>query len=225
MNFLALQDKILGFLHRPASEMRTIVKDEINAVLLHTQRLHEFKFSERLVEIAYPANTQMVRLTGACEGTPRNILNIQLLSSVGASYGQPLKIRTFNSLIQRRLKYEKLNSNSSDGPYNPHDNFVANARNFDAFLINDAVGLYPTPSENKALAVNLYIWLPALVDDEDTNFFTELAYDYVIDSTLSRLHLYLKDDARSEELDKRIATSFEALRLWDSQVREVTSDE
>lgn len=225
MTFLELQNKLLGYLHRPASEMGSIVEFEINAAILQVQRWHEFKFAERLVEITYPANTATLTLTGACEGTMRNLISAQMLSESGNGFGQVLKIINYNSLIQRRMKYEKTYSCNNDNPRTSHGDFVQEARGYDLFLMNDAIGLYPTPTVDVLLLLNLNIWLPELTDDTDHNFLTDYAYDFVIDKTLSRLHYYLKDDERSEEFDKKIAEDFEAMKQWDAQIRRVTDDE
>ena len=225
MTFLELRTKILGYLHRPASEMGSIVDFEINAALLQIQRWHEFKYVERLVEITYPASAQTLSLTGACEGTLRNLISAQALANTGANTGQVLKIVSYNTLMQRRLKYERNNTYNNSSPSLSHGEFVQEVRNYDLFLMNNEIGLYPTPSITVPLLLNLSIWLPALVDDSDSNFLTEVAYDFVVDKALSRLHYYLKDDERSEEFDKKIAEDFEALKQWDAQIRRVTDDE
>lgn len=219
MNFLALQNHILAYIHRPASEMRERVITEINLAKRSIERLHEFKYAERLVRIVYPANTLTLTLTGACEGSLRNLLSAQLLANADATNGQVLKTVTYNSLIQEKLKFEFGQHPNAERTYaeaiNSHSAYKL-------FLMSNAIGLYPTPTSDVNLLLNLSIWLPDLAEDEDTNFFLEFAEDLMIDKTLDRLSVFLKDDARLSVTKAQIAEGLEALFQWDSQIRLVT---
>ena len=217
MNLLALRTSVLGFINRPASELGDQVDEAINTVLLRMQRLHKFKFSERLVEVVYPANTLQLELTGACEGTPRDIISIQQLSGT-TKFGSRLKVLTYLDVINRRGTYANHYQADTTESVVTHSTFVNEIRGYDAFLVNNAIGLYPTPTVDVNLLVNLHIWLPELVEDTDENFFSELAHDLVVDMTLERMNIFLKEDDRTEISAKQIAEGWEALKQWDAHV-------
>lgn len=222
MNLLQLRTAVLSYINRPASEMSTDVDREINLVLLQLQRLHEFKYCERLVKIVYPANTLQLELTGACEGSPRNFISIQLLTDSAANNGAPLYIKQYNALQQARFKYQRLHTDTNATHNFSYEERVGFVDTYEAFLVSSALGLNPTPTVDVNLLLNLYVWLPNLEDDTDENFFTQLAGDLVIDMTVDRMNYFLKEDERIEISAAKIASSFEALRQWDSQIRLVT---
>lgn len=217
MDLQALRTSVLGFLNRPESELGTQVNEAINTVMLRMQRQHKFKFSERLVEITYPANTLQLELTGACEGTPRDFISIQQLTSA-QKFGPKLKLLTYLDVVNRRGAYANRYQADVTESMVPHSTFVNEIRGYDAFLVNNALGLYPTPTLDVNLLVNLHIWLPALEENEDSNFFSEFAYDLVVDMAVDRMNFYLKEDERVEVSAKQIAEGWEALKQWDAHV-------
>jgi len=220
MNFLELRTAVLGYINRPASEFDTFVGNEINAVLLQMQRLHEFKLSERLVKIVYPAATLQLDITGACEGLPRNYLNTQLLTNATDNEGQLIKICSYNALQSERFQYQRANGYSDYSELSPtHSDYVSMVQKVRMFLTGKAIGLYPVPITSINLLLNLSIWLPDLIDDTDTNFLTDFASDLIIDKAVDRLNYFMKEDARSEVAVKYTQEGWEALMQWDSQVR------
>jgi hypothetical protein len=173
--------------------------------MLRMQRLHKFKFSERLVEITYPANTLQLELTGACEGTPRDFISIQQLSGT-QKFGSKLKLLTYLDVVNRRGTYANRYQADTAESVVTHSTFVNEIRGYDAFLVNNALGLYPTPTVDINLLVNLHIWLPELAEDEDTNFFSEFAYDLVVDMTVDRMNFYLKVHMTALRLIKNVGS-------------------
>ena len=217
ITLLDAQNALLDYVNRPSSELAAQAKREINNALYWVQRQHEFKYTERLISVTYPANTLQLELTGACEGTPRNWLNVQLLGKSGATTGTLLSFLSYNDLQQERLTFQK-SWNQVDNEA-CHSTFVNSNHLYKCFLISTALGLYPTPSTDVELLVNMHVFLPRLVEDTDTNFLLEVGFDFVIDLALSRMNMYMKEDARVPVSDSALSKSLEALFQWDSQIR------
>lgn len=217
ITLLDARTALLDYVNRPSSEMASQADREINNALYWVQRQHEFKYTERLIAVTYPAGTLQLELTGACEGMPRNWLNAQLLSAAGETSGTLLEFTSYNALQQERLKFQK-DWNQVVGETNYSD-FVGKNHVYKCFLVNTALGLFPTPPVDVNLLVDLHIFLPRLSDDADTNFLLEVGYDFIIDLALSRMNMYLKEDARVPVSDSAMSKSLEALFQWDSQIR------
>ena len=221
ITLLDARTALLDYVNRPSSEMASQADREINNALYWVQRQHEFKYTERLIKVVYPANTLQLELTGACEGMPRNWLNLQLLSTVDDNSGLLLSVTSYNEIQQERLAFQRSwNETENPGSFST---FVTDAHQYRAFLTNAAFGLFPIPTVDLNVLVNLHIFLPRLVDDVSTNFLLEVGFDFIIDKALSRMNMYLKEDARVPVSEEQMAKDFESLVQWDSQIRRTSN--
>lgn len=221
ITLLDARTALLDYVNRPSSEMASQADREINNALYWVQRQHEFKYTERLIKVVYPANTLQLELTGACEGMPRNWLNLQLLSTVDDNTGLLLSVTSYNEIQQERLAFQRSwNETENPGSFST---FVTDAHQYRAFLTNAAFGLFPIPTVDLNVLVNLHIFLPRLVDDVSTNFLLEVGFDFIIDKALSRMNMYLKEDARVPVSEEQMAKDFESLVQWDSQIRRTSN--
>lgn len=217
ITFLDAQTALLDYVNRPSSEMATQAKREINNALYWVQRQHEFKYSERLINVLYSANTLLLELASACDGFPRNWLSFQLLANSTDTSGQLLATTSYNQIQQERAEYQK--KFGSPNTEHTHQEFTSDVHNSRIFLCDKSFGLYPTPTSDVSLLVNLHVFLPRLVADTDTNFLLELGFDFILDKALSRMNMYLKEDARVPVSEEQMAKDFESLIQWDSQIR------
>lgn len=221
ITLLDARTALLDYVNRPSSEMASQADREINNALYWVQRQHEFKYTERLIKVVYPANTLQLELTGACEGMPRNWLNLQLLSTVDDNSGLLLSVTSYNEIQQERLAFQRSwNETENPGSFST---FVTDAHQYRAFLTNAAFGLFPIPTVDLNVLVNLHIFLPRLVDDISTNFLLEVGFDFIIDKALSRMNMYMKEDARVPVSEEQMAKDFESLVQWDSQIRRTSN--
>ena len=217
ITFLDAQTALLDYVNRPSSEMATQAKREINNALYWVQRQHEFKYSERLINVLYPAGTLMLELNGACDGIPRNWLSFQQLAQPTDISGQLLEMTSYNQIQQERGGYQK--KFGSPNTEHTHQEYTSDVHGLRVFLCDKSFGLYPNPPANVSLLVNLHVVLPRLVTDTDTTFLLELGFDFIIDKALSRMNMYLKEDARVPVSEEQMAKDFESLVQWDSQIR------
>lgn len=219
---------ILDYINRPASEMLTQAKREIRNTLLWMQRIHKFQMCERLVRLTYPASQVTVDITEACDGRPRDFLNFQLLGSATSTSGSFLKAKTYNELMQERFKYERSKDPTGnefrDSTPEDDQTFANHVRSFSdgyVFLSGKNIGLFPTPTVDKYLLINLHVWLAELSADDDTNFLLENCYDFVLLKSLKRFNIYLKDEGRLPITNEEVTDGWVSVTQWDSEVMSV----
>lgn len=218
---------LLDFMNRPASELLTQAKREVNNALLWLQRKRAFKMTERLIRFTYPANELFIDLTTVCEGSIRNLINCAYLSSIEKTSGIQLAIYSYDAIQRKRRdfqgKFENVDPEYLTDPDQvpSHAEFVSRVNRFHLFQVGEnKLGLYPTPQQDIALMLNLNIWLPTLVNDSDTNFFFTYGYDVLLMRAMSRSTIYMKEDRRLEVIAADLADAYSALIEWDGQIRD-----
>jgi hypothetical protein len=203
-------------------------KREINLAIMDTQRKRAFKLTERMTSLVYPSGSFTVSLLNVCEGTVRDFIAVQMLSASGDSLGKPLKFRSYQTIVSERANWERTQTAPDlyvEDPNQPeansgHANFVRLNSSFDAFVINNHLGLYPKPTADTQLMLFTHVWLPLLVVDADTNFFLDYAYDYILLLALRRMHLFMKVDTRYAVTDTELTKLYQDLTDWDGSIAE-----
>jgi hypothetical protein len=225
--FSELFTDLLDAVNRPANDGLVAVKREINNAIMQTQRRHRFKMAERLVRFTYPAGADFVDLTDVCGGLPRDFIFLQSLAAPDSANGQHVDFMSYGYLMNERRNWNRsqtsaaeefLPANMPTGDESTHSAYVQNLHRFYAFLINSKIGLYPRPSSDVYLLLNLHIWLPKLVNDTDTNFFLDYCYDYVHMMALRKLHVFFKVDSRYSVTDKEVQEAWNDVQLWDGTI-------
>lgn len=61
-------------------------------------------------------------------------------------------------------------------------------------------------------------WLPDYSDNDDTDFLLEHCVDYMLLETYRSLQLFIKEDARLQVSDEKLANAWHALVAWDSNL-------
>lgn len=221
--FVTAYTDVLDYINRPAAEMATQAKREVNNAILWLQRKRAFKMSERLIRVTYPANALKINLSAACEGLLRNLLHVSMASAATDTIGKVLKITTYDRLMRERRQWqgdhEPLPEYQAINDPSTHSNHVDSLYKYRVFQMGESdIGLYPTPTADVTLVINLHIWLPELVADADTNFFLTYAYDVLLLRALSRANLYLKEDRRVPITKEELDDAYLALVEWDASI-------
>lgn len=221
--FVTAYTDLLDYINRPSSELLTQAKREINNALLWLQRKRPFKMTERLIRVTYPANALHINLSAACEGTLRNLLNVSMLATATDTVGKLLEITSYDLLMRERRQWqgdhEPLPEYQAINDPSTHSNYTDSIHKYRVFQVGENnIGLYPTPTIDVNLVIDLHIWLPELVATTDTNFFFIYAYDVLLLRALSRTNLYLKEDRRISVSQAELAESYEALIEWDASI-------
>lgn len=226
--FQELYTDLLDGVNRPAAESLTRVKREINNAIYDAQRRWKFQLTERLINFTYPANANMVSLTAACDGLPRDFITLQRADSTsGLPYGKPIDFKKYSEVTNDRRNWDRKQtgyaypvSNIDEGSMDPttHGSWVGEVHGNFAFLLNNKVGLYPRPTNDVPLLLNLHIWLPKLVNPEDTNFMLDYMYDYLYMVALRKLHLFFKVDSRYTPTAEEAALAWESVVAWDGSI-------
>lgn len=227
-DFSDLYTDVMDGLNRPVTETTVLAacKKRINDGIRLIQRRRAYRKTERLVTVTYPASTLMIDLTAVCEGKLRDLICVQVLGDSSANGGTILPYKSYAQLQAARMKYQTLNmpANLNEWQYITeffgHENFTTRVHRYYVFLMNGQVGLYPTPASDVNLLVFAHTWLPDLVNDTDTNFLLDWAYDLVHDYALHRMSVYLKQDNRTPLTKEEFIAGLEALDLLDSQMSE-----
>jgi hypothetical protein len=227
MTFLQVKRDLIDYVNRPETEqvgsagfgvtLIELAGREINKAIKWANRRHAFKYAEKRIKYAYPANTTFVTKS-TISADILSFLTIEVGNSAGADFGLPLQLRSHELLTRQRLNYEKrtvITDPNRDG----FSTFVTNTWTRVAFILGDNIGLFPTPATTQNLIITYNGLLPDLVNDSDTNFFLEIGYDFILSMALLRFTQYLKEDVRVETLEKRSADDWASLLAWDSVVR------
>lgn len=217
---------LLDYVNRPRAELGPAAARAINNTISLMQRRHRFKMSERLINLTYPSGQLSVDLSDAGQGTPRDYLSVQLIKpDAQGIMGIPLVIKNYSELTAEADKYNRTNradefkEEAFNEPYQLSTHVKRN-RAYDAFLVGNRLGLYPTPQNDVQLNIHFHVWLPKLVDDSDTNFLLEFCGDYVFTRALQTLQLSLKVDKRYPVTQAELADLWETVSQWDSQIRD-----
>lgn len=225
-NFSDIYTDVLDYINRPASELLARAKREVNNAMYFLQRKHMFVMSERIFRVTYPANTLLVDVTQAAEGTIRDYLNVQLLSGPTTTVGVPLHIKSYNEVLKERQQFQgrhesfDIEEQISDHPYDGQHDVIRNTNRYHLFLSGqNKIGLYPTPSQEVHLLFNCHIWLPKLEANNDTNFLLVYGYDAVLHLAVSNASHYLKEDRRLPNTNALFQEAYRSLMEWDASVR------
>lgn len=208
--------------------MLAACKREINLAIVDTQRRRPFKLTERLVTLAYPSAAFTISLAGVCDGIVRDFIGLQLLASSSDTLGQPLKFRSYQSILSERNNWARTNTTPDiyvENPLQPeansgHANYTSLNHRYDAFVVNNQLGLYPKPTEERQLMLMVHTWLPLLVADDDTNFFLTFCYDYILFLALQRMHLFMKVDTRYSVTEVHLEKLWKDIETWDGSITE-----
>jgi len=223
---------VLDFVNRPASELLSRAKREVNNALYWIQRKHMFKMSERIFRTTYPANALTIDLTQVAEGTIRDYINVQMVSGTSSNHGVGLRISSYDALLRDRRKFQGLHENHDDAldelsvpPFDSHGATVSSINRYEVFLAGyNKIGLYPTPTAAVELVFNCHIWLPKLVAQNDTNFLIVYGYDVVLMRAVTLMTHFMKEDRRIEQNELLFQEAMRTLFEWDSTVRPNTNE-
>lgn len=218
--------RILRTLNRPSTETDIVqgAKDAINDAVKQLQRDHAYVYTEGLVQVTYPANELFIDLGTVCDGTVRDFLSVQQVTSETGIQGKPLRLITYSQLQTDRRNYYKRHAveDGVDFSANQPGRTIEDGYRSDltVFIANQYLGLYPRQTEAKNLLINLHTWLPEFNADGDTNFFLDVAYDLVIMMALKNMSFFMKSDSRLNIDNAEISVRVKSLMDWDSQLRE-----
>lgn len=221
--YTALMDQVA----RPMSETTVLAraKLEINNAIRILQRRHAFRYSERLIELTYPANSVKINLTSVCDGTLRDLLSVQAFVDGSSRNGLLLKYKTYDQIMRERANYQQRRPDSdfeteSLVTGNTHADYVMRNHRYYVFATGPHLGLYPTPTLDVNLSLNLHVWFPDLVQPEDTNFFLDYAFDVVMAMASGYMATYLRNSELKTMSSDDLAAAILTLVTWDSQVHE-----
>jgi len=217
---------LLDYVNRPRAELGPAAARAINNTISLMQRRYRFKMSERLINVIYPATQLTLDMADAGQGIVRDYLSVSIIRPDAAGVvGIPLVIRNYSELISQADKYNRTNradefkEEAFNEPYQLSTHIQRN-RAFEAFQMGNRLGLYPTPQNDVNLNINFHVWLPKLVEDDDTNFFLQYCGDYVFTRALQTLQLSLKVDKRYPVTSAELADLWETVSQWDSQIQD-----
>ena len=153
-----------------------------------------FALGETLAELTYAAQSQTVAITGL-----RSVLSAQELTASGAFEGKPLRVFSYSQLQARRLSYYRTlpagHVPTYDSPTNLSDELsleTAFRQDRVAFIVGNSLGLYPRPEAEVRLMVHRSIFLTELVNNNDTNYLLDYAFDVVTKLAVRGLNAYLR---------------------------------
>lgn len=224
VTFQNIYEDLMDTVNRPLTDTATVAKAKraVNNAMLFLQRHHGFQYTERVAKVTYPAGAFMVNLTNVCGGLLRDIFSVQLLTDSGAFSGKNLKFYRYAQLqAQKKSMQERSTVDENEARYltaSLHEEFTTNVHGQIMFQVDDNLGLYPSPAENKYLLLHVHIWLPLLVDNSDTNFFLDYAYDIVFKIAMRELVRYLGDDQRALVDNSSLADDLATLVAWDGSI-------
>lgn len=227
-DFQDIYTDVMDTINRPTSETTVLAacKKRVNDAIRLIQRKRAFRLTERLAQFTYPANALMVDLTEVCEGTLRDLICTQLLGETTANGGLILPYMSYAQLQAARGKYQRMNQvpNISEWQYITeqvgHETYSTYVHKYYVFLINNKIGLYPTPTNDVELLPFVHIWLADLVEDIDTNFLLDWGYDLIHTLAVHKMNQYLKQDSAYALTKEELTEALDALVLLDSQMTE-----
>lgn len=218
---------MLRLVNRPSSETDVLngVKDAINDAIMYLQRNQAFAMTERLASITYTASAASVALTSVGSGSDlvRDVISVQQVSASGVLTGKPLKLTTYEQIQVMRNRYARRNSsadvdlsNDTLSGWTIEDAYRSDKM---AFVVGNAIGLYPVPTETVYLYVNYHKWMPVLSADADTNFFLDYAMDVVQTLAAKRMLFYMRDVAIYSPTQAEVDAAVATLLAWDAQFK------
>ena len=223
-DFQELYTSLLGYAHR-GGESEIAAKREVNLAQLWLNRRYQFKYAEKLIRIIYPANGGSVKLATGCSVKILGIISAQITSGATSIFGPPLDIIEYSQLIANRLNFSNREEaptedyDISETTQKNHERYISSTFEYLIFLLSDAFGLYPTPTADVDLLLQVSELLPPLVEDTDKNFLTVYCKDVIITKALHRFSMYLKEDIRNKPTREQLIEDYESAINWDSSIR------
>jgi hypothetical protein len=226
--FATAVTRLLRIINRPSTEADIVLncKDALNDAVKEIQRDHAFAYTESLAKVTIPANTLYVEIGTICDGKIRDYMSAQQITSDGFQ-GKPLSFVTYNQLQKDRWNHYRRNFTTQDERFvesqagrTIEDSFRTDMK---VFIANQHIGVYPLQATDVQLLLNFHLWLPELLNDDDTNFLLDYAYDAVILLALRKLSYYQKTDSRINIDNASLVAVMESLKQWDGQLRETAN--
>lgn len=219
MDFATTKTLVLNYIRRPSTEVSTEVGDAINRICKFAAANHDFAVLEYALEGTYTAGAVTIPFSTIFTGVDvRMIRSLQLLTSTGDDYGDPLKIVTYTEL----QKFRQRQRDSGGGTVTSLNN-----SSYVAFIQGDTdelpnLGLYPVPASAEYVKAELAIWPVTLTGDTDTNFLLTYFPQYVLFATCFDLLYFLKIDERSMFTAEAVKGLWEQVVAWDIKLRNTT---
>lgn len=221
-NFESAYTALMDMVARPMSDTTTLnaAKREVNNAIRFLQRNHGYAYAERLTSFPYPANTLHVNLGEICGGLLRDIFSVQRIAS-GGTNGVPMRFMSYHQLQTIRHRYDRRTGMALELDTTLVNDYIEAERSNEliCFLVGQSLGLYPKPQSEVNLLVHVHIWLAELVDNEDTNFFLDYAFDAVLTIALKRMQIYLKIPSQFVVSQAEVDLILANLVAWDGQVK------
>lgn len=227
----------MDFINRPPDEevgsvgsgktMLDVVKREIKTSVLYANRRYGFKYTEKVFTINYPNNAKYIYIDEVCQHKVLGIISIDLVKADGDLFGTPIPVTSFSELQERReahddkhtLTVDSENTESFEASADSFETFITSNYRYLAFLLGTGLGLYPTPTKDTFLRIHHHALLPELVEDDDTNFFLEYGWDFILYKTLHSMETYLKQDVRFPVTQAQTMEAWQSFVEWDMNVR------
>jgi hypothetical protein len=228
MTFAEAYTALLDYAHRDVNDLGDAAKREINAAVLWANRKRGFKMAEGLANITYPANQEYIILAEVCSATVFNLITVELLVNLTDTSGQPLPIKQYQDLQRLRMEANDNQpivnpaffSSTMPAPWQVEfSTKVQNEYGYMVVLIAGGFGLWPIPPADVPIKILFNKQLPPLVDDEDTNFFLENCWDFILLKAMKRFNYYLKADQRINVSNEELQNEWVSIENWDSALR------
>lgn len=218
-------EAVMAAVNRPLTEAPVLnrAKLEINNAIRILQRRHAFTLTERIFDVTYPANATLVDFSTVCEGSLRDLFSVQIYGS-DVNKAVVLKYKSFSKITTERFSYQQSQPDNvldlqADVERELGD-YVRNVHKHYVFRAGPSFGLFPVPKLAVNIRVHCHIWLPDLVDNDDSNFFLDHAFDVVTDLAVTRMATFLRNPDLKVMSDEDFAKAVATLVSWDSQLSE-----
>ncbi len=224
MDFITAKTELLDFAGRSINNptVSRLAGVSVNRAVLEMQRRHTFNALDTLTTLTYPAKTLHISISDSCGDDVWSIKSVQLLGGITDTEGQPLRHRSYDSLLKdRREQFYRFRAGpdilSSTEAHTQE--LLSQTSTFKYFTQGDAAfGLYPTPGGPVPLLVNYNLKLPDLVSDADTNVFLSKCSDYVGLKALQIFDHYLQKNEKIGVDTALMKDSWTSVLQWDDEV-------
>lgn len=225
--FLELRTELLSKANRSSTETEVVteVNSCINDAIRWANRGNPFKYAERAATITIDGSAYYYDIGALCDGKIIGINSIQRVADATKFWGYPIEVMSMEQINRRR--YQSSQRRSAPGRYASENDRLSEETSFDlstadtdgmvAFLLGTSIGFYPKPTSQNTFVITYNSLLNPLVNDVDTNFFTEVGKDFVVVKALQSLYYYLKEPAKAKSLDDKIVLDWESLIKWDQR--------
>ena len=212
------------FLHGEVDLLRSAV----NMARKNIERRFDFELAKRVAKLTMTFG-QLVSLDEAYDPDDETeAVGIKTLLRVQqASTGVPVGYLSRDA-HQRRLERQFARAHSEVIAAG----LTATVSNLNVVRYGNSVYLSPPNAQDWSastttmdLLMDVVAWLPDYADDDDTDFLLEHCADYLLLETYRYLQLFIKEDARLNISDEKMAGAWHALMTWNNNLVVGDSDD